>query len=324
MAVSNHVVEEHIQAWETKLGASYRRRWPSRLFRHEVLENAIKILKAGKLYSRGDAVDLLERDVAPEDIINITHAAHGYTRLYFRPRTPTQYRIEGIRRAEEIWNGRHAPVLYMFVFKARSLLTRADVHFSRGNMQIPGTPILDGDAAFKTLAFGKIYHEGRYNPEDPDEADIKIWRCAEVLCESPLLIDDALEAVVCRSDAERKTLIYALGEEGPKWAPRIRIVSQPGYFNAEYAFVESVDLTSKGVSVRFHPRRSLPVEGNVKLVADNIDDFADTRTFKRQPLDLRSGWDFPFKVSEGSYRITIHIEDEIAYQNILFYEEDPF
>lgn len=324
MAVSSVLVEEHIQAWETKLGAGYRRRWPSRLFRHEVLENAIRILRTGQLLSRSEAASLLQRDVAPEEIINITHTAHGYTRLYFRPRTPTQYRIEGIRRPEEIWNGRHAPVLYMFVFKSRSLLTRPNVHFSRGNMQVPGTAVLDGDAAFKTLSFDKIYHEGRYNPDDPEQADIKIWRCAEVLCESPLLLDEALEAIVCRSDAERKTLIYALGDQGAKWAPRIRIVSQPGYFNAEFAFVESVDLTSEGVTVRFHPRRSLPVEAQVKLIAENPGDFSDIHTFKRQPLDLRSGWDFKFKVQQGAYKIIIYIEDEIAYQNILFYGEDPF
>lgn len=260
MAVSVNLIDAHIQTWEARLAHSHRRHWPSRLFRHEVLENAVELLRAGTLLSRRHAQDVLRRDVAPDDIINANHDAHGYARLYFRPRTPTQYRIEGIRRPEEIWNGKHAPVIYMFVFKSRDLLARPGVHFSRGNMQIPGTEVLDGDENFGSLNFSKIYHEGSYGPDD---ADIKVWRCAEVLVDSPLNLDDSLEAIVCRSDAERKTLLHILGDESVRWASKIQVLSQPGFFNAEYAFVESVDLSSDGAHVRFHPRVKLPMEARI-------------------------------------------------------------
>lgn len=186
MAVSLGLVEEHIHTWEAKLSFGHRRHWPSRLFRHEALENAVNVLRTGQLLSRTHAGGNLARDVAPSEIISANDLAHDYTRLYFRPRTPTQYRIEGIRRPDEVWNGRHAPVIYMFVFRKKELLTRPQVHFSRGNMQAQGAEILDGDAAFQSLNFDKIFHEGPYAPED---ADIKIWRCAEVLTESPLILD---------------------------------------------------------------------------------------------------------------------------------------
>ena len=268
MPVSPELIEQHVQAWETRLSFGHRRHWPSRLFRHEVLENSVELLRSGALLSRSDAVALMKRDVAPEDIINANGLAHQFARIYFRPRTPTQYRIEGIRKPAEIWNGRHAPVIYMFVFRSRELLTRAGVHFSRGNMQVADAEVLDGDVAFQALSFDKIYHEGPYSPEN---ADIKVWRCAEVLVESPLPLDEALEAIVCRSDAERKTLLYALGDAGAHWSEKIRVMTQPGYFNAEYAFVESVDLAGDGVKVRFHPRVKVPAEASIALSISQVE-----------------------------------------------------
>jgi hypothetical protein len=321
VAVSPAILETHILGWEAKLQASYRARWPSRLFRHEALENAVELLKSGNLLSRAHAHAALKRDVAPSEIINLTAAAHAYGRLYFRPRTPTQYRIEGIRRPDEIWKGSHAPILYMFVLKARPILTRPDVRFSQGNMQIAGTPLLQGDLAFQSLDFRKIFHEGSYPPEDED---IKVWRCAEVLCPSPLALDDVLEAVVCRSDAERRTLIHALGQQSPQWMHRIRVVTQPGYFNAEYAFVESVDLNSDAVAVKFHSRRRPPMSTWVKLTIDPVNQLIGGVHFQKQELDLRTAWNFKFRPAVGSYRVTIWIDDELAYQSVLEYADTPF
>lgn len=321
MPVSEGLIEEHVQAWEAKLGFGHRRHWPSRLFRHEALENAIKILELGSILSRNHATDVLQRDVAPDEIINSNHLAHRFARLYFRPRTPTQYRIEGIRKPEEIWNDRHAPVIFMFVFKSRILLNRETVHFSKGNMQVPDAEILDGDDSFRSLIFEKIYHEGSYGQEN---ADIKVWRCAEVLIESPLVLDESLEAIVCRSDAERKTLIFMLGDYSINWADKIMVMTQPGFFNAEYAFVESVDLAGDGVKVRFHPRVKAPVDSEVRLSISNVTNPFDRRDFRRQSLDLRVRWNFAFEPEVADYLVEIEIEGELAYRNTLRFEADPF
>lgn len=321
MPVSAQAIQAHVQTWEARLGASHRRHWPSRLFRHEVLENAVQLLKAGELLSRIEAANVMQRDVAPDDIISLSETAHQYARLYFRPRTPTQYRIEGIRKPSEIWNGKHAPVVYMFVFRSQELLVRDGVHFSRGNMQIPGMDILDGDENFQQLDFSKIFHEGSYPPED---ADIKVWRCAEVLVDSPLALDGGLEAIVCRSDAERKTLLFKLGDLAMKWANRIQVMSQPGFFNAEYAFVESVDLSGDGVHVRFHPRVRLPMEARIDLSIESVTNSLNRRDFTNLDLDIRKQWKFPFELLEGQYKVEIKIEGELAYENTLHFALSPF
>ncbi len=214
MGVSSTLLEQHIVDFEGRYSPGYHVWWPSRLFRHEVLENAANLLKSGRLLSRNDAQAVMARDIAPIEIIRSNDAAHGYARLYFRPRTPTQYLIEGIRKEHEIRHGRQAPTLCMFVFQRRALLCRTDVVFSNGNMQAGSAQVLDGDEGFQTLLFDRIYHEGSYNTTA--DADIKVWRCAEVLATSPLVLDDCLEAVVCRSHAERVTLLHLLGASAPK------------------------------------------------------------------------------------------------------------
>lgn len=102
MALSQAVIQAHIADWEPRLSStfySHRRHWPSRLFRHEPLENILSILHAGHLLSRNDAnaSNAIVNDIAPADILNANTLSHQYVRLYFRPKTPTQYHIEGIR-----------------------------------------------------------------------------------------------------------------------------------------------------------------------------------------------------------------------------------
>lgn len=184
MTLQSSTIDSHIARWERALsfGAyGYRSNWPSRLFRHEPIENAVSILKHGTLLSRAEAAaqNLIVTDIAPSDIINHNARAHDYARLYFRPRNPTQYHIEGIKKADEIYKGKHAPVIVVFIFKSSEILCRNRVSFSDGNMQSETTTIFSEESAFKRLPFSDIYHEGPFSPESRE--NIIRRRCAEVL-----------------------------------------------------------------------------------------------------------------------------------------------
>jgi ssDNA thymidine ADP-ribosyltransferase, DarT len=124
MALSDKFISLHITTWEKNLsGPAYphRAKWPSRLFHHAPLENDANILKSAKLLSRNDSNNIRVRDVAAASVIDNNLRAHKFVRLYFRPRTPTQYYIEGIQKAGECHYGdtSHAPVLIMFVLDAK-------------------------------------------------------------------------------------------------------------------------------------------------------------------------------------------------------------
>lgn len=64
------------------------------------IHNAINILKEGKLYSRNLAIEkgLMVNDNASEEVISNTRSSvFDCVRLYFRPKTPTQYYNEGYK-----------------------------------------------------------------------------------------------------------------------------------------------------------------------------------------------------------------------------------
>ena len=127
MGLSPKLIQSHLDTWSARLKKTgnrpYRQHWPSRLFRHEPLENAVRILQSGKILSREDSKGQIVRDIAPQEIIMHSDAAHHFVRLYFRPKNPTQYRIEGIRKPEEYYKGCHAPVLIILIFSAVDILT---------------------------------------------------------------------------------------------------------------------------------------------------------------------------------------------------------
>jgi hypothetical protein len=127
MGLSEGFLEAHIATWEANLNGfayAHRAKWPRRLFHHAPVENAAQILIDGELLSRVDSAQRRARDVAGPGVIGARDKAHQFARLYFRPRTPTQYHIEGIRKQGECAFGEEAlaPVLIMLVFHARSII----------------------------------------------------------------------------------------------------------------------------------------------------------------------------------------------------------
>jgi hypothetical protein len=133
----------------------HRTKWPSRLFHHTPVENAAEVLRRGALLSRNASAGARQLDVADADVIARRDAAHDSARLYFRPRTPTQYSIEGVRKRSEYFRGadKHAPTLVMFIFDARKVLALPGVRFSDGNMQSSGTLDGDSEAFFSSIDF---------------------------------------------------------------------------------------------------------------------------------------------------------------------------
>lgn len=105
MGLSANFIQAHVAKWEASLAAtyrSYRTKWPSRLFHHAPVQNAAAILRRGELLSRIDSEGIRPFDIAGQNVIALRDRAHSFARLYFRPRTPTQYYIEGIKSRKNI------------------------------------------------------------------------------------------------------------------------------------------------------------------------------------------------------------------------------
>ncbi len=326
MGLSCEFLDAHIGEWEQKLKGPaypYREKWPRHLFHHAPLENAVSILKVGQLLSRSDSDRVRTRDVAAVGVINHSVRAHQFARLYFRPRTPTQFHIEGIRKLGECRYGEnaHAPVLIMFVFDARCILSLEGVYFSDSNMQ---TGAIENSTAafFQTIPFDKVYHEGGF----AGDQSITSHRCAEVLAPSPMMLAGKLRWIYCRSEAERVTLIQSLEDQAEKWEKKIRVSDDLKVFDKRFTFVERVLLANDGIIFRLNPRYDLQTIAVLLEARDtnhNLCIQMKNGVLAATPPN-GSFWRARAKLKPGAYRIIIELDGHRAYDAVLRLDETPF
>lgn len=315
MGLSPAFVEAHIHRWATNLDHQvlpHRRLWPELLFHHAPLENAIKIIESGQLLSRNASNGVRGRDVAARGVIDNRDRAHNFVRLYFRPRTPTQFNIEGIRRPADCrYENGHAPVLVMFVLDARSILTLPNVRFSNINMQHNAARDGDDEAFFNGIDFAKVYHEGPYT--DPT---IKDHRCAEVLCSSPLPLAQHLRAIICRSDAERETLAWKTAALVAPYRARLLASDDLKVFEKKFPFANRVGASNEGVTFTLNPRSDgQNIKVQVRVARPDGQVVFDT-TYADMPAIPNTGaaWISRTPLVDGPYVVSIAIDDHLAYQ----------
>lgn len=129
-----------------------RQWWPKFVFRFDDIQNVVRILTAGKVRCRSQRGEALE--TASQEVLGNTEEKwKDCVRLYFRPRTPTQYQVEGFRPKGQLGSLRaHMPVPVFLLFDAKQILTRKATQFSTGNLA--ANPVV-GDTAgfFETIPF---------------------------------------------------------------------------------------------------------------------------------------------------------------------------
>jgi ssDNA thymidine ADP-ribosyltransferase, DarT len=326
MGITADRARQHILEWQEKLTApayAHRARWPSRLFHHAPIENAASILRDGQLLSRNDSQERRKLDVAGASVIQNRILAHQFARLYFRPRTPTQYHIEGVRSPSDYYDGAHAPTLVMLIFDSLRILTQEGVGFSTGNMQASLTPHGFNDEFFDSVDFAKVFHQGGIG----GDYSIINCRCAEVLVPSPMPIADVITSIYCRSEAERMTLLHDLGpRQRRKWGDRIQVSDDLRVFEKRFTFVEHVSLQHNGVVFRLHPSPQ-KVALNIKVWK-----WGGRPVFEKSlsalptiPTDRdKTSWITSAKLDDGEYRVQITIEGCRVFEDRILLGDYPF
>ena len=216
-------IKAHIDQWSNELND--RNWWPRYLYHFTDVQNAISIIQSGCLYSRNEAqnhgIDFF--DCASPQVIEGTQPKHlDYVRLYFRPRTPTQFDNEGIRPLDSRAINSHCPIPVFFCFDAFELLSRDNTEFSDGNMGTKKVRYGRTLDLFKSIPFNKVFHTTWFTPEEKDE--IIFHRNAEVLIPRVLELNSALKHIVFRSATEDQTLrTLASGHISNKWYKKFRL-----------------------------------------------------------------------------------------------------
>lgn len=236
----------------------YRRKWLPYLYHHTDLTNVVGILRHDVLYGREDALamGLLSQDAANHEIIEQTiDQVRGCARLYFRPKSPTLFSIEGFRPLNSRPAGApHCPVPIVLCFRAANILARSDVVFTSVNAATP-TPLLAGVNSYLELPWNDILHSSSlFN--DHNKRLIILSRHAEVLVPSPMPVSKYLAGLYCRSEAEYETLQTMIRREGMyQWMAddRIRRAKTADLFYFQWVYIDQVSWTGESLILGFNP-----------------------------------------------------------------------
>jgi len=229
--------------------------WPKYTYHFAERLNAISILETGGLLCRESKP--MKIDTASGQVLDRTDDKwKKHVRLYFRPRAPTQYQVEGFRPTGQFGSlGKHCPMPFIFMFDSADILTRKTTKFSDGNLA--AQPIIGDNAAmFEQIPFDKVFHDGRM--AESEKSLIKFHRCAEVLVPNNLDLS-ALRYVWCRSPAEYQTLFNCLSPEArQRYRKKFGVGAKADVHFRFWTFIEDVSLESAKIVLSFNPSTKTP------------------------------------------------------------------
>ena len=302
-----------------------RRWWPDYLFHCTELHNAANILTNNSFLSRTEslATGQLQVNIASPEIIAQTESQwQDYVRLYFRPRTPTQYANEGIRSTKDVRLNAHCAIPVYFLFDAVSILSRSNVLFTEGNVG-GGAPPTNDIVEFQKMPFESIYHDTRFEPYQRDA--IVHHRNAEVLVPQRLDLS-TLQVIVCRSQAEYETLLHLLPPRTRRqWAPKIGVRPNYRLFHTSWTFVERVDAYPERLTFAFNRDTKSPGPFNARVDIDHQGtgtsyEWHEDEYWANDSLNLSvSGFRRPWL-----YEVRLHLDGHLAYANRIRKVNLPF
>ena len=289
--------------------------WPDFVFHYTALENAISILESGALYSREETVSRgrLSLDSAnPSVLANTSDTYKSYVRLYFRPKTPTQYSNEGIRPRDAIVHDAHCPVPVFLLFNSRDILTRASTQFSSGSLAgySPGR-VGRKTSFFEKLPFNKIYHNSSFG--ENQKREIIVSRHAEVIVPGQLDLEP-LQFIWCRSEAEKETLISLFSEtQRIQWADKVFHGKKHDLFFSRWSYVDQVTLDENGIKFGFNRSTTTPGPFDLKVVVEDHDR-GKTLRWREENFQADHDASLKFQNSILNYTIELYLDDCLAYR----------
>ncbi|MEK4847601.1 DUF4433 domain-containing protein [Bacillus sp. FSL W8-0183] len=301
---------------QTGLPSPKMSRIPKYVYHFTDIGNAVNILKEGFIYSRNSAIkkSIMKVDNASATVIqNTENNRKDYVRFYFRPKTPTQYRNEGVRAINQISSElkAHCPVPVFFLFDSYSMLTLENSFFTYGNFANYDTKIYNDSLSFRNMPFNSVYHESYYDSSVyPDM--IKFHRHAELIVPDKCDLT-FLKRIVCRSEAEKETFINLLDESlKSKFKHHIIVDTKGWFFNSTWTFIERVNMTSDRVTFSFNVNKEMPAF-SAKFYLKDLDSnqFETWSQIDYRPIESQTlTFSKPYKL----YSTILTLDDHIVYK----------
>ncbi len=281
------------------LGSRYW--WPYFLFRYVDITSIPAILEDGALKStarRGG---------------KNTSRWDDTVRLYFRPRMPDLWSMEGIRprdqRRAANWS---IPVCLLFDLEA--VLCQQQVAFSAGDPAVVNKTFTSA-SAFAEMPFELIYHDSFVRSDERDE--VMTSRRAQVMIPRELGLE-ALQFIWCRSDAEYALLQSLLPDAlWQAWRDKITVRADYMLFNRRWTYVEDVALSADRVLLCFHTAsadedRSFDLRIERETAAGGLWHWQQSDFVADEPLELHVA--DAADAAEEPYMLKVWLDDVLAYQ----------
>lgn len=304
-----------------------RQWWPKFCFHYTDLHNIPAILNKDFLYCRRylETHDSEFRDAASQQVLEKTNEdTKRSVRFYLRPRTPPQYRIEGIKSkavlSQALYQA-HCPMPVFLLFDIKDTLSRRESRFSDGNLGSSQSTIFSQPKDLWNLPWRQIYHNSSIDwaIQEAKKREIIRRRCAEIII--PEKIDlNGLKFIYCRSEAEKETLLHLLQKYPQllhKYQKRITSSGKYDLFFRRHTFVEKVSLLDEEIHITFSLETESPGPFTVKLVVfDNKKKMP--QTIEQIIEDVRLGINAHIPVFlQSKYTVQVVLDDYLAYENSL-------
>jgi len=294
-----------------------RRWWPRYVFHYTDVRNAIKILQDECLYCRErmEGNDTLPVSSGSTEVLgNTGKKIKEFVRLYFRPRTPTQYHTEGIQSKSALESSKfpdaHCPVPIFLLFDSTEILTRSECRFSNGNLASLSHSVFATADELAELPWKKIYHTGAFNPNQ--RPDIPFHRNAEVVLPEKLdITSEALSYIFCRSDAEKETLLRLLpAATRSKYRSIVQATARSDLYYRRHTFLERARLHSERATFSFSPDTDSPGPFELRLAVK-----ANSNISRASDDNFRANDSFSvsFGKSLSKYQIRMELDSHLAY-----------
>ncbi|MBN1876267.1 MAG: DUF4433 domain-containing protein [Anaerolineae bacterium] len=309
------------QDWVRRTERSW---WPQFVFHYTDIRNAIKILKAGYLYSREHLEKTGQSFVSsgsPSVLAGTDVNTKDCVRLYFRPQTPTQYYAEGIYSKTSLARSKfpeaHCPVPVFFLFSAYEVLSQDNCQFSNGNLGASGRAQIFSTAVdLASLPWKQIYHNSRID-HSLESRDIVFHRHAEIILPKKLNLS-ALRYICCRSEAEREMLLHLLPVDLAKcYQNKVAATTRSTLFYRRHTFVEKAQFYSDRVVFHFSPDTQSP--GPFLLRVYLGESLPESPTLEVDNYQIEGTLHLKFPLPMHTYTIRVLLDEHLAYANL--YEE---
>ncbi len=294
--------------------------WPRFVYHYTDIRNAARILQDGCLLSRNEAEEQGRLEVSSgsrPELDRTDPAIKDCVRLYFRPRTPTQYWAEGIQSLQVLSKSRHptahCPVPVFFLFDSAEILTRSDCEFSDGGLNASSAQRFSCAEELERLPWHKVYHIGYFDPRQLEQSDIAFRRNAEVTVPKRLDLE-ALRYILCRSAAEKDTLLHMLSTSlRSRYRSKISATARITLFWKKHTFVETAHLSSEGVRFDFSQDTESP--GPFQLRIDLVDKSGREYLHRKNDFQTSDGLELDFSRSLDDYTVCVMLDGHLAYWN---------